>query len=164
MHSRPGHCLKGSRHRLLVGAALALLLSAFVVGGMSRQAQASSTQPPAPPTVVPYQPGDQVWFGEAPTVVLSPLGSGCQRVPSTGYLATGATARTTGEYSNYWSWSAASAGEPFDWWVYTSTGVLYASGYSPGGGGSTTTPANVTYWKVKNLGADPQAWDVCWSG
>lgn len=164
MRSRAGLCWQGRHHRLLVRALLPVLLAALFGVGTGGSARASSSQPPVPPQVAPYQPGDQVWYGEAPPVQLSPLGSGCQRVPSTGYLATGATARTTGEYANYWSWSAASAGEPFDWWVYTTGGTLYASGYSGGGGGYTTTPANVEYWKVKNLGTDPQAWDVCWSG
>lgn len=163
MRYQPAQCSHSGRRRL-VGAALVLLLGALLTSANSRQAIASTTQPPIPPPVAPYQPGDEVWYGEAPIVVLGPLGSGCQRVPSSGYLATGATARTTGEYSNYWSWSAASAGEPFDWWVYSTGGTLYGSGYSGGGGGYTTTPANVNYWKVKNLGAQPQAWDVCWSG
>ena len=108
MRFRPGQPQRG-RRRFVAGFALALLLAATAATASNRDANASSTQPPIPPPVAPYQPGDQVWYGEAPTVILSPLGSGCQRVPSTGYLATGATARTTGEYSNYWSWSAASA-------------------------------------------------------
>lgn len=162
MRVRPGLCRQG--HRLLVGALLLAVLAALLATDAGGAARASSSQPPIPPPVAPYQPGDQVWFGEAPIAQSSPLGSGCQRVPATGYLATGATARTTGEYANYWSWSAASAGEPFDWWVYSSGGTLYKSGSSGGGGGYTTTPANTEYWKVKNLGADPQAWDVCWSG
>lgn len=159
MRFDPGH--PQDRSRLLAGIALALLLAAAAGTG---RGDAASTQPPIPPPVAPYHPGDQVWYGEAPTVVLSPLGSGCQRVPSTGYLSTGSTARTTAEYSNYWSWSAASAGEPFDWWIYSTGGTLYASNYSGGGSGYTTTPANTEYWKVKNLGGAPQAWDVCWSG
>jgi hypothetical protein len=163
MRFHPGQSQRRHR-RLVAGFGLALLVAAALGTGTGRVANASTNQPPIPPPVAAYQPGDQVWYGEAPTVVLNPLGSGCQRVPSTGYLATGATARTTGEYSNYWNWSAASAGEPFDWWVYSTGGALYSNGYSGGGGGYTNTPANTEYWKVKNLGADPQAWDVCWSG
>lgn len=163
MRFHPGQSQR-RRHRPLAGFGVALLVAAALSTGTGRDANASTNQPPIPPPVAPYHPGDQVWYDEAPTVVLSPLGSGCQRVPASGYLATGATARTTGEYANYWSWSAASAGEPFNWWVYSTGGALYASGSSGGGGGYTNTPANVEYWKVKNLGAEPQAWDVCWSG
>ncbi|MBX6370617.1 MAG: hypothetical protein IRZ04_21845 [Rhodospirillales bacterium] len=162
MRSRPGHLGQGNRRRFPAGVVLVLLAAVLATG--IRQGQAAATASPVPPPVAPYHAGDKIRHGEAPTGSVSPLGSGCERVPSTGYLAYGAAARTTGEYANYWSWSAASAGEPFDWWVYTSTGLLYASGYSSAGGGSVTTPANISYWKVKNLDADPQAWNACWSG
>lgn len=161
--SRPGQRARANHRRLLVLVGLAVLLAGSLAT-TSRQAQASSPLPAAPPPVAPYQPGDKVWVGEAPPVVLSPLGTGCQRIPSTGYVATGATARTTGEYSNYWNWTAASAGQAFDWWIYSTGGTLYASGHSTGGGGAATVPANINYWKVKNLGASPQAWNACWSG
>jgi len=123
----------GATRRLRFTACAALALAAVIVATASAATGAPSGAPPSasiPPPPPPYQLGDQVWYGEAPPVVLSPLGNGCQRVPTTGYLASGATDRTTGEYSNYWSWSAGSAVEPFNWWVYSTGGTLYASGSS----------------------------------
>jgi hypothetical protein len=156
----------GGTRRLRPALWAAVALAVVVVAAAGAATATSSTPasgsiPPPPP---PYQPGDKIWYGEAPPVVLSPLGSGCQRVPTTGYLAPGASDRTTGEYSNHWSWSAGSAGQPFSWWVYSSGGALYASGSSSGGGGATNVPANINYWKVENNGATQQAWNACWSG
>lgn len=139
----------------------ALVVAASAASGAASRSSASVSIPPPPP---PYQPGDKIWHGDAPPVELGPLGSGCQRVPTTGYLAPGATARTTGEYSDSWNWSAGSSGQPFNWWVYSTGGTLYASGSSSGGGGATTVPANINYWKVKNNGTTNQAWTACWSG
>jgi hypothetical protein len=155
----------GTRRRRIIGSA-SLALAAVIVATAGAAPSTNSTAPGAsiPPPPPPYQPGDQIWYGEAPPVVLNPLGSGCQRVPTTGYLAPGATDRTTGEYSNHWSWSAGSAGQPFSWWVYTTGGTLVANGSSSGGGGATNVPANVNYWKVKNNGTSQQAWNACWSG
>lgn len=148
--------------KTLLVAGCATLTLLVTVAAASATSHASEL--PIPPPVRPYQPGDHVWYGDAPVVTLPSRGTGCERVPSTGYLATGASARTTGEYSSYWNWSAGSAAEPYDWWIYTSGGTLEASGSSGGGSGARTVPANVNYWKVKNLGADPQAWNACWSG
>jgi hypothetical protein len=156
----------GGRGRLRLVVYAAAAVAAVMVATASGAAHTNSATsgasiPPPPPS---YQPGDKVWFGEAPSAELSPLGSGCQRVPTTGYLAPGATGRTTGEYSNHWSWSAGSASQAFSWWVYSTGGALYASGSSSGGGGAADVPANVNYWKVKNNGASNQAWTACWSG
>jgi hypothetical protein len=140
---KPGAGGRGGLRRLIMCAAMAL--GAVVVATASAAPQSSSTArasiPPPPP---PYQPGDRVWYGEAPPVVLSPLGTGCQRVPATGYLAPGASDRTTGEYSNHWSWSAGSAGQAFSWWVYTTGGTLEASGSSSGGGSTNVPPTSTT--------------------
>lgn len=117
-----------------------------------------------PARVEPYRPGDKVWLRSPPPAEVGVLGSGCQRVPASGYIGQYVYAQTTAQYSNYWSWSASSASQPFHWYVFTSGGVLKADGGSSGGGGSVTVPANIHYWKVQNLGSTPQAWNVCWSG
>lgn len=150
-------------------AAVLMALAAVVAAPAAESASAHSIRRTSlaasiPPPVPPYQPGDQVWTTHPPPVVLAPLGSGCQRVPSTGYISSGVYAQTTSEYSNYWNWSDASAAQPFHWYVFTSGGTLKSNGPSPGTGGATTVPANANYWKVQNQGSVPQAWNVCWSG
>lgn len=158
----------GKARRGLLTVALVLVAAVSATAASSASARSSGSPLASveliPPPVASYQPGDQVWTTEPPAVVLAPLGSGCQRVPSTGYISDGVYAQTSGEYSNYWSWSDASAVQPFHWYVFTSGGTLKANGSSPGTGGATTVPANVNYWKVQNQGSVPQAWNVCWSG
>lgn len=111
--------------------------------------------------VRPWQPGDKVW-----TATPSPSGfainaTGCQRVPSTGYISHGVYAQTAVEYSNYWDWSASSSGESFSWYVKTGSGTIDSHGTSGGGAGASSVPANNHYWQVQNTGADPQAWTAC---
>ena len=120
-------------------------------------------------TVTPvqaWQPGDLVWSAEPPAGggPAAPASRGCERVPATGYIGSDVYARTAGHYSNSWQWSAGSASQPFHWWVFTTGGTLKATGASGGEGGSTTISANNHYWKVRNDGSAPQAWNVCWSG
>lgn len=116
---------------------------------------------PLPPA--PWQPGEFVWKSEPPVIGLSASSSGCQRVPATGYIGSGVYARTTTEYSVFWSWSAGSASQPFHWWIFTGGGTLKDSGSSGGGGGSASVTAANHYWKVRNDGSTPQAWNVCWN-
>lgn len=115
-------------------------------------------------SVRPYQLGDKVWTTNAsvpaPTI---PNASGCQRVPSSGYISTNVYASTTDEYATSWNWSASSSNEPFYWYIKHTDGSNQAYGYSSGGGGSDSVPGNVYYWEVQNKGADPQAWNVCYS-
>lgn len=154
--------------RLIVGFALAAVLA--LPGSVAADPSLTGrAEPPAPfmhlEPVRPYQPGDLVWLIEPPTIELSPLSllsSGCQRVPSSGYIGTGVYASSSSVYSNYWSWGAASSGQPFYWYVKRNDDSDAASGYSGGGGGSSSIGANVYHWKVQNQGSTPQAWDVCW--
>jgi len=122
----------------------------------------------APPVtvtpVVPYQPGDKVYTStsQVPAPAL-PDANGCQRVPSSGYIGSGVYASTSYEYSNYWSWSASSSGEPFHWYIrrLSDDKIMY-DGYSSGGGGDQYTTATSWRWQVQNQGTDPQAWNVCY--
>lgn len=111
-----------------------------------------------------YQVGDKVWTTNAsvPAPTL-PDASGCQRVPSSGYIGTNVYASSTDEYATNWNWSASSSNEPFYWYIKHTDGSNQAYGYSSGGGGSDTVPGNVYYWEVQNKGSDPQAWNVCYS-
>ena len=158
------------RQRLLfIVAALAAL---FVLPSASVGAQPVSHSNAVPlivgglltvEPVRPYRSGDLVWMSSPPvTQVVTPLSSGCQRVPATGYIGTNVYADSTSEYSNYWSWGAASSGQPFYWYVKRSDESNAAGGYSTGGGGSSSIAANVYHWKVQNKGSTPQAWNVCW--
>jgi hypothetical protein len=125
---------------------------------------------PIPEPVRPYRPGDTVWLTTPPTggAASDPEGSfetlatGCQRVPSSGYIGQGVFANTTFQYSNYWSWSDASSYQSFTWYIKKTdqTTQAYASSY--GGGGSWSGPANIYQWKVQNHGSAPQAWNVCY--
>lgn len=157
----------GVTQRMRLGVVFVLVAAVIGPATASASARSSSARGSAallPPPVAPYRPGDQIWITEPPVVVLAPLGSGCQRLPSTGYIGSGVYAQTSSEYSNYWNWSDASAVQPFHWYVFTSGGSLKANGPSPGTGGATMVPANSNYWKVQNQGSVPQAWNVCWSG
>lgn len=138
------------RVRLLVSTAAACLIAAVAAGLASAG------------TPRPWKPGDLVWTTSPPVVELRALGSGCQRVPATGYISPGVYAQTTSQYSTFWEWSAASAADPFHWYIFTGGGTLKAHGASGGGGGSRSVSANVHYWKVQNQGTVPQAWEVCW--
>ena len=142
----------------LGGAVLVLLLAAVALTAPAAPGSNGSVTP-----VAPYRPGDQVWTSTPPVTDLTDSGTGCQRVPATGYLGHNVYAQASVKYSTYWSWSAASAAESFHWYVFTSGGALSANGGSSGGGGGAAVPANNNYWKVQNQGADPQAWSVCWS-
>jgi hypothetical protein len=114
--------------------------------------------------VRPYQPGDFVWTTSPPVaqLELQVLSSGCQRVPASGYIGSGVYASSSSQYSNFWSWGAASSGQPFHWYVKRTNGTNAANGSSSGGGGSASVGANTYYWKVQNQGSTPQAWNVCW--
>lgn len=83
-------------------------------------------------------------------------------MPSSGYISPGVYAASPSAYSNYWSWSGASSGQPFYWYVKRRDDSNADSGYSGGGGGSSSIGANVYHWKVQNQGSTPQAWNVCW--
>ncbi|HYZ77518.1 MAG TPA: hypothetical protein VE596_09100 [Gaiellaceae bacterium] len=87
----------------------------------------------------------------------------CLRVPSSGLLPPGQTASTPLEPSNEWQWSASSARQPFRWAVINRNGVIVASGYSPGPGGSVFVPFNYNRWQVTNLGNVGQYWRACYS-
>ncbi len=114
--------------------------------------------------VKPYQPGDKVWTTNASVPKpASPDASGCQRVPSSGYIGTNVYASTTDEYATNWQWSASSSGEPFYWYIKHTDGSNQDYGYSSGGAGSDTVAGNIYYWEVQNKGADAQAWNVCYS-
>lgn len=91
-----------------------------------------------------------------------PDASGCQRVPAAGTLAPGQAAATTLEYSNYWSWSNASASDSFDWSIRKGDGTVVASGSSGGAGGSHSLAANNFLFRVVNRGAVGQFWNVCY--
>jgi hypothetical protein len=83
-------------------------------------------------------------------------------VPASGYISTGVYASSSSQYSNYWSWGAASSGQPFNWYVKRNDESNADSGSSSGGGGSSSLASNVYHWKVQNQGGTPQAWNVCW--
>lgn len=115
--------------------------------------------------VRPYQPGDLVWTTSPPVADVQThglLSSGCQRVPASGYIGTGVYASSSSQYSNHWSWGAASSGQPFSWFVKRGDESNADSGSSGGGGGSSSLASNVYHWKVQNQGSSPQAWNVCW--
>lgn len=158
----------GSRERTRAFCVPVVVLSVLLVGSVATSVLTSSARAtsaaPGPQPVRSFRAGDIVWMSTPPTVVLAPMGTGCQRVPATGYIGPNVYAQTTGQYSSYWSWSASSSVEPFHWYVFTSGGALKANGASGGGGGSTLVPANINYWKTQNQGRTPQAWNVCWSG
>lgn len=143
---------QGRRFMLFVSTAMACVAVVAVV-----TATASAGPPP------PWHPGDLVWTSPPPVTELQALSSGCQRVPATGYISPGVYAETSSQYSTFWDWSAASAADPFHWYIFTSGGTLKAHGASGGGGGSRSVSANVHYWKVQNQGSVPQAWSVCWN-
>lgn len=158
------------QHRLLF--TVAALAALFVLPSASVGAQLVSRSDSVPlildgfltvEPVRPYRGGDLVWMSSPPvTQLVTPLSSGCQRVPATGYIGTNVYADSTSEYSNYWSWGSSSSGQPFYWYVKRSDESNAGNGYSTGGGGSSSVAANVYHWKVQNKGSTPQAWNVCW--
>jgi hypothetical protein len=85
----------------------------------------------------------------------------CQRLPTSGLLPPGATASTPLELSNMWKWSASSAHQPFRWALIRRDGVVVASAFSSGAGGSIFVPLNYYRWQVTNLGNVGQFWTVC---
>jgi hypothetical protein len=88
----------------------------------------------------------------------------CQRLPTSGLLPPGATASTPLEPSMQWTWSASSANQPFSWKLIRRDGVVVASGFSPGPGGSVLVSFNYYLWQVTNQGNVGQYWPrVCWS-
>lgn len=143
-----------------VGTALVAIAAFSVVVPAAASGGSTVVVPLAP---APWQPGDLVWTSDPPVTELSALSNGCQRVPATGYIGSGVYARTTTEYSVFWSWSAGSASQPFHWWIFNAAGTVKASGSSGGGGGSASVTAANHYWKVRNDGSTPQAWNVCWN-
>lgn len=159
-----------NQHRRVVSviAGIALALAATSI------AQANTPEPSAAAASVlpsltiepvrPYRPGDQVWLSAPPVAHVSAISStsGCQRVPSTGYIGTNVYADSTSESANYWSWGSASSGQPFYWYVKRADNTNADSGYSAGGGGSSSITASTYHWKVQNKGSTPQAWNVCW--
>jgi hypothetical protein len=151
-----------------IAAAILAFLAAFATAilnsDLARAAQSDQTRTWIEP-VRPYQPGDLVWTTSPPVTEIgaeSLLSSGCQRVPASGYIGTGVYASSSSQYSNYWSWGAASSGQPFNWYVKRNDESNAASGSSSGGGGSSSLASNVYHWKVQNQGGTPQAWNVCW--
>ena len=156
-----------TRH-LFAGAAFTAIL-AFPAAGAADPGQAlfvSSLLAPlaAVEPVRPYQPGDQVWLTSPPVTQIgttTATAGGCERVPSTGYIGTNVYADSSSQYSNYWSWGSASSGQPFYWYVKRNDNSNADSGFSSGGGGSSSIGANIYHWKVQNQGSTPQAWNVC---
>lgn len=156
------------RHLPVVTTAVAAILSVLAAGvassDVARAADSRVAHVRVEP-VRPYQPGDLVWTMSPPVTQIeteSLLSSGCQRVPASGYVGTGVYASSSSQYSNYWSWGAASSGQPFAWFVKRSDESNADSGASGGGGGSSSLASNVYHWKVQNQGSSPQAWNVCW--
>lgn len=149
-------------------AAIAAILAALAVAVSSSNSATAADSRIAQTwiePVRPYQPGDFVWTTSPPVAQLGPaslLSSGCQRVPASGYIGTGVYASSSSQYSNHWSWGAASSGQPFNWYVKRNDESNADSGYSGGSGGSSSVGANIYHWKVQNQGATPQAWNVCW--
>lgn len=154
---------KRAYRRLLVrvtAVSVALLASGSVAAG----SLGSPTERQVVVTVTPvrpYQVGDPIWTSSAPATVIQ-FATGCQRVPATGYIGSGATGQTTAQYANRWDWSAASSNQSFSWWIKKTDGTTQASGSSSGGGGGRTVAANIYYWRVQNQGGSPQAWNVCY--
>lgn len=145
---------------LAILAALAAVLNSDLANAAPSQSGRTWIAP-----VRPYQPGDFVWTTSPPFVQMEAdalLSSGCQCVPASGYLGTGVYASSSSQYSNYWSWGAASSGQPFHWYVKRNDESNADSGSSGGGGGSSSVGANTYHWKVQNQGSTPQAWNVCW--
>lgn len=142
----------------------------FIIMGMTATAAAGRTDEAAPnaipvATVVPVRPyhlGDKVWLTTPPVPELAVLAEDCQRVPATGYVGTNVYASSSAAYANYWRWSDSSSAQPFYWYIKRTDNSNADSGYSTGGGSSTTLAANVYYFKVQNKGASPQAWNVCY--
>jgi hypothetical protein len=155
------------RH-LLIAVSSALFLAspatAAVDPATAEVGEPSGTSPVTISAVRPYQPGDHVWLTPPPVSELrmTAVSSGCQRVPSTGYIGTNVYADSVSQYSNYWSWGPASSGQPFYWYVKRNDNSNADNGYSSGGGGSSSIGANIYHWKVQNQGVTPQAWNVCW--
>src|SRR5690348_3968076 len=76
-----------------------------------------------------------------------PFANGSQRVQS----SPGVYDQTTNEYSTSWSWSQASSGYDYYWYVFTSGGSLVGSGHKQtGGGGNWSGAANVYSFKEYN--------------
>lgn len=145
-------------------AVLAASAAAILNSDLAKAAPSDQTRTWIKP-VRPYQPGDLVWTTSPPVTEIgteSSLSSGCQRVPASGYISTGVYASSSSQYSNYWSWGAASSGQPFNWYVKRNDESNADSGSSSGGGGSSSLASNVYHWKVQNQGGTPQAWNVCW--
>jgi len=147
-----------------VAAVLAILAVAASSSAVARAAESQVARAWVQP-VRPYQPGDVVWTSSPPVTEIGTellLSSGCERVPASGYIGTGVYASSSSQYSNYWSWGAASSGQPFNWYVKRNDESNADSGSSSGGGGSSSPASNVYHWKVQNQGGTPQAWNVCW--
>jgi hypothetical protein len=145
-------------------AVLAALAAAVLSSGPAKAAPSSTARTWIEP-VRPYRHGDFVWTTSPPVTLVeteSLLSSGCQRVPASGYIGTGVYASSSSQYSNYWSWGAASSRQPFHWYVKRTDGSNAANGSSSGGGGSASVSPSTHYWKVQNQGSTPQAWNVCW--
>jgi hypothetical protein len=112
--------------------------------------------------VRPYRPGDKVWLQAPPAAEFGALATGCQRLPTTGYIGTNVYANSTAQYANYWEWSNSSSAQPFFWYIKRTDDSNADSGSSTGAGSSRTLGANVYYFKVQNKGSSPQAWNVCY--
>lgn len=153
-------------HTRLLRHALVVVAFAAIVAASASAASSSHTATVTVTPVRPYHPGDKVWTSTPPTSAMTatPDASGCQRVPGSGYISHDVYAQTTAEYSSSWNWSASSSNESFSWYIKKTDGTIQAHGSSPGGGGSQSVAANNYYWQVQNTGADPQAWNVCYSG
>jgi hypothetical protein len=150
-----------------VKASLIILCAAALVFAVVAAAPASSARTTHQVRVTvtpvrPYQLGDEQTGSLSAPIGASPLATGCQRVPATGYLTTGSATNSVAEYANHWEWSNGSSSQSFNWWVKKTDGTTVASGSSAGPGGATNPPANNYYWRVENLGGAPQAWNVCY--
>jgi hypothetical protein len=142
---------------------LAILVSGLVVSASALSASSASRVVLTVTPVRPYQPGDAVVTGTSPPPTgYSIQATGCQRVPTSGYLNNGASANTAVEYANHWEWSSGSSSQPYSWWIKKTDGTTVDSGSPASAGGSSDPAANDYYFRIQNRGATPQAWNVCY--
>jgi hypothetical protein len=113
-------------------------------------------------TAIPYTPGAFVWYVAPPPALKARKLGSCDRVPASGFLGSGVYSQSGTHVSGSWSWGASTHGEPFHWYIVTPGGTIVANARSEGAKGSSNVPSASYYWKVQNLGNDPQAWNVCY--
>jgi len=66
---------------------------------------------------------------------------------------------TTAEYATNWNWYFTTSPGAYHWYLFKSTGVIYAHNESSGAG-SIQVPGNVYYWKEQNHSDHVLGWDV----